>query len=116
MLTTVYAYDEKGRQVEKTRRMGALSEQHTKYRFDDHDNPIDEIAENTSRDMQMDEQGNLLPSNESSHGQHTRYSYTYDARGNWTERVVWIIFEPAKDFQRSNVERRQITYYPATAP
>jgi YD repeat-containing protein len=30
MLTTVYAYDEKGRRVEKTWRMGALSEHHTK--------------------------------------------------------------------------------------
>jgi hypothetical protein len=41
-----------------------------------------------------------------------RLEYKYDAQGNWTECVVWSRLEPNPDFQRSNVERRQFTYYP----
>ena len=113
--TTTYSYDEKGRLVEKTRSLGILSEEHTTYLFDDHDNPIEEISERSNRDMGLDSEGNLQPSRESSTHQHTRYSYLYDSHGNWTERIVWVIFAPEKDFRRSNVERRQITYYPAAA-
>jgi FKBP-type peptidyl-prolyl cis-trans isomerase 2 len=91
LLTTTYAYDQKGRRVERIVRMGLLSEDRTTFRFDDHDNPIEEIS--------------------SSHKEHARSIYKYDAEGNWTEREVWTILEPKPDFQRSNVERRQITYY-----
>ncbi len=113
--TTTYAYDQKGRRTDKTVRMSILSDEHTTYRFDDHDNPIEEVTEGSNRDMSLDPEGNVQSSQEDSIHQHTRYSYTYDSRGNWTERVVWIIFPPDKDFRRSNVERRQITYYLAAA-
>jgi hypothetical protein len=43
--------------------------------------------------------------------QYNRFEYRYDAQGNWTERVVSYRLEPNPDFQRSNVERREITYY-----
>jgi hypothetical protein len=110
-LSNTYAYDEKGRQVEKIMRMGLLGEHRTTFHFDDHDNPIEEVSEDINREVRMDEQGHPQPSSESSHNQHTRFVYKYDAKGNWTEREVWIIFEPKKDFQRSNIERRQISYY-----
>ena len=97
LLTTTYAYDQKGRRVERIVRMGLLFEHRTTFRFDDHDNPIEEISEDTN--------------SESSHKEHDRSVYKYDAEGNWTEREVWTILGPNQDFQRSNIERRQIRYY-----
>ena len=40
-----------------------------------------------------------------------RSEYQYDAQRNWTERAVWSRLAPNPDFQRSNVTRREITYY-----
>jgi hypothetical protein len=45
--------------------------------------------------------------------QHTRFEYRYDTQGNWTERIVSGRAEQNPDFQRSNIERRTITYYAA---
>ncbi len=110
-LSKTYAYDQKGRQVERTMSMGMLGEHRTTFRFDDHDNPIEEIDENSSRDVQMDEQGHPHPHTETTNKQHIRYVYKYDANGNWTAREVGTILEASKEFKRSNIERRQITYY-----
>jgi hypothetical protein len=46
--------------------------------------------------------------------QRNRFVYRYDAQGNWIERMVWYRLEPNLDFQRSNVERRAITYHAAS--
>ncbi len=67
--------------------------------------------ENNSRDAQIDENGELQTTTENTRKQQIRYEYAYDALGNWTERVVWSRYEPNPDFQRSNVERREISYY-----
>jgi hypothetical protein len=112
LLTVTNAYDEKGRRVERTMLMGTLSGDRTTFRFDDHDNPIEENSEHASRDVGVDDQGNPRHSNERSEKQHSRFFYKYDAEGNWTEREVWTNFEPGEDLKRSGIERRQITYYP----
>jgi len=59
----------------------------------------------------MDEAGKLHVTKENSHKQDVRFEYTYDARGNWTERIVWSRWELYPNFERSNTERREITYY-----
>lgn len=112
LVSSTFTYDQKGRRVGRIHRMGILREERSSFRFDDHDNPVEEIREETGRDLGMDQQGHPRPSNETSHGQHTRFVYKYDAQGNWTEREAWLILEPSPDFQRSYIERRQITYYP----
>ena len=114
MSTTTYSYDQKGRQVERLLRMGPVGEDRTTFHYDDHDNPIEELSESTHRDVGLDEQGNPRHSNERSDKQNSRYVYKYDAEGNWTEREVWTNFEPGGDLKRSNIERRQITYYQST--
>jgi hypothetical protein len=43
--------------------------------------------------------------------QHNRYDYQYDSHGNWTERVGSYRIGSQPEFQRSNIERRTITYY-----
>jgi YD repeat-containing protein len=109
--STTYAYDETGRLLERRTRMLDLSEDRTTFSYDEHGNPTEEITEDSSREIQIDEGGSIRPVKETSSKHHVHLAYTYDARGNWVERVVWTRLEPNPNFQRSNVERREITYY-----
>jgi YD repeat-containing protein len=109
--STTYAYDRHGRVLERTERMGTLSETRTTYRYDDRDNPIEEIEEAQNRELGVDADGTPRARNESARRHDRRYEYQYDAEGNWTERIVSGRIEPNAIFQRSALERRQITYY-----
>ena len=109
--STKYVYDTQGRLLERTNRMGGLGEDHTTYRYDAHDDPIEETAEHTNREANLDEHGIVHYSSEHRSVQHNRFDYRYDPRGNWTERIVSIRLEPNPGFQRSNIERRAITYH-----
>jgi hypothetical protein len=111
MCSTTYTYDEAGRLKERIGRVGQLGEQRTTFHYDRDGHLIEEMEEHNSREMQMDEEGNLQPVKERSNKQDVRFEYQYDARGNWTERVVWMRLHPNPNFQRSNVERREIGYY-----
>ena len=109
---TTYAYDPQGRLLERTDSMGTLSENRTTYHYDkDHDEPIAETTEQISRGGSIDEDGNVQYSSDASAIQHNRFEYRYDAHGNWIERIVSIRHESNPDFQRSNIERRAITYH-----
>jgi hypothetical protein len=110
-MKATYAYDEKGRVVEQWNTMGSLGEDRTFTRYDEHDNPTEQTAKHYSREVGMDEHGELHTTSERSHTQHTRFEYQYDTEGNWTERVVWGRMEPNPNFQRSNLKRRGISYY-----
>lgn len=112
MLTTTYTYDREGRLLERRILMGALSDQRTTFLYDDHDNPIEETTESTLREMQIDEEGALHTTKENSYTQNIRFEYRYDAQSNWTERVVWSRLVPNPNAERSNIVRREITYYP----
>jgi len=111
MSSTAFTYDEKGLLQERSTRTGELGVHRTTFRYDDHDNPIQETNKHTSRQMRIDEEGNLHPTKETSSTQNVRFEYRYDSQGNWTERVVWSQLEPNPNFERSNVTRREITYY-----
>jgi antitoxin component YwqK of YwqJK toxin-antitoxin module len=111
MSSTTYAYDAKGHLIERRTCTGQLGDHRSAFCYDDHGNPIEETDQHTSREMQMDETGNLHPTKENSHKQHVRFEYRYDDHGNWTERIVWNRWEANPNFERSNVERREITYY-----
>ncbi len=80
-------------------------------RYDDFDNPVEEVRSDASREMRMDD-GVVKTEEKPPHVQHVRYQYQYDASGNWTERVVWQRMEPNIDERPSNLERRTIDYYP----
>jgi hypothetical protein len=108
---TEYAYDRHGRVLEKSMRMGTLGETRTTFRYDDRDNPIEEIQEDQNREVGADADGTLRTRNEKVQRHYGRFEYQYDSEGNWTERIVSNRLEPSPTFQRTNVERRQITYY-----
>lgn len=112
-LMMAYAYDPKGRMVERRLRMGDLGGHRAVFRYDDYDNKVEETTLHTSREMQIDAEGHFQTVNERSDQQDARLDYRYDTRGNWIERLVWIRHAPEPDFHRSNIERRQIAYYSA---
>jgi YD repeat-containing protein len=114
MSSVTYSYDAKWRVLERRMRMGDLSDDRTTSRYDDHDNPIEKTIVDTHREMHADEEGKLQTTKEDSNAQTVRFEYVYDPQGNWTEQVVSGRWEPNPNFQRSNVSRRDITYYPAT--
>jgi hypothetical protein len=112
--STTWVYDSQGRMIEEMRRMGTLSEDRTTYRYnEDHDDPIEQTTERTSREASIDEDGVLKYLPISMSLQHNRFDYVYDDHGNWTEQIVSVRDEPNPAFQRSDIERRAITYYDA---
>jgi hypothetical protein len=112
MWGTTYDYDDRGRQIRRITTMAGISEDHTTWDYDEHDNPIREIEKRTSGELRADESGNLQTMNQKSFKHEVRFDYKYDSHGNWTERVVSVRYEANPDFQRSNIERRGIRYYP----
>jgi hypothetical protein len=110
-MSTKYEYDPNGKTISRARVMSALSEERTVFRYDDHGNPIEETTEDYNREAGIDENGELRAAAENTRKYQMRFEYRYDAQGNWTERIVWNRHEPNPDFQRSNVERREISYY-----
>jgi hypothetical protein len=106
-----YAYDARGRLVERVRRLGNLSEDRTTFRYEDRDEPIEEILDERNQRLEPDEQGVMQTNEEEPRRHEYRFEYDYDAHGNWTTRVVSIRISPQTELQRSNVERRTITYY-----
>jgi len=108
---TTYAYDAQGRLVKREHRMGSLGGDCTTYRYDAHDDPVEETVEHRSREGSFDESGNVHYSSDRVNIQHNRLEYRYDAHGNWTERIVSFRSESEPDFQQSNIERRVITYH-----
>jgi hypothetical protein len=108
----VYAYDTKGRLLERTMYMGTLSEERTTFDYDDYDDPIAETSRSRDRRVDVDDDGVVRTTEEEPRvQQHNRYDYQYDSHGNWTERVGSYRIGSQPEFQRSNIERRTITYY-----
>jgi YD repeat-containing protein len=113
--STTYRYDDRSCQIERCTWIGGLKQSRTTWEYDEHDNVIREIKQETvGGGLQTDESGKLQFINEklSNHG--VRYEYKYDSHGNWTGRVVSMRYETNLDLQRSNTERREINYYPST--
>ena len=104
-------YDDAGRLIERTERFGALSEERTTYEYDDHG----EVAEATSagwRQSPNSDQGDaVVQAKRDVSEHHVRYEYQHDSHGNWTERVLFSRSGLDAPFNRSQIERRVITYY-----
>ena len=81
------------------------------WEYAEFDDPTGEVDETVSEDLQSDESGTLKPVNTRSFRRELRYDYKYDPHGNWIERVVSWRLQQDTDFQRSNIERREIAYY-----
>jgi hypothetical protein len=109
--STTYGYDLRGRLVNREHRMGNLGGDSTTYLYDDRDEPVEETIKHSSREVSFDESGNVHYTSDRTTVHHNRLAYLYDANENWTERIVSFRSESEANFQRSNIQRRMITYY-----
>jgi hypothetical protein len=100
-----YAYDSRGRLIERTTKFAGISEMLTTFRYDDGNDPVEETTQQISREAGIDDNGVVQYSSATVSVQHTRFEYRHDQHGNWTERIVSNQQGP------SNIERRALTYY-----
>jgi len=91
--------------------LGILTEERTTFDYYHYDDPIAEISSSHGRGVDVDDDGVVRTTEEEPREHHARYDYQYDAHGNWTERVGSYRIGSQPEFQRSNIERRTITYY-----
>lgn len=110
---TTHEYDRKGRVLTTARRTDTISNDRSSFTYDDHDNVIEESLDTRTHDLSMDDDGSVREGKELAFAQRTRFEYRYDARGNWTKKIVSSCTDTSDDFARSNVERREFTYYEA---
>ena len=108
-MSLTYSYDRDGRLTEQVRRMGAIMEEVTTYRYDDRGSKVEESSVERVQGLEMDGDA-VIPKEVERLDRRTRCEYQYDAKDNWTERVTWGQSERA-EFQRSSIERRTFTYY-----
>ncbi|AXC12098.1 hypothetical protein ACPOL_2790 [Acidisarcina polymorpha] len=108
---TIYRYDAYGRLLTRDHRMGNLGGSSTTYRYNANDDPSEETAEHRSREASYDETGTLHYTSDRLNVQHNRLEYVHDGHGDWTERIVSFRSGSESEFERSNIERRSITYY-----
>jgi hypothetical protein len=115
--TITYTYDEAGRLAERNVRMGpnigplGLGGHRTTYSYDENGVEVGNTTEDYPRRLGIDENGAPVVQAEESRRQDIHFEYCFDERRNWTERVTWSRLHPNPNFQRSSVERRQISYY-----
>ncbi len=91
--------------------MAGLSVERTTFSYDDLGNPVEQTTEDDRREIGINATGEMQTASQDSRKDQARFEYSYDAHGNWTERVVWARYGSNADFRRSNVERRLITYH-----
>jgi hypothetical protein len=106
-----YEYDAAGRRIRSTRHQGGLAEDRATYRYDDLGNLIEQDEESVNREMRFDADGARHPTADVRRIHQVRFAYQYDARGNWTERIVSARFREEDGFTPANVEWRTIDYY-----
>jgi hypothetical protein len=111
LMTSEYAYDERGRRVEVVRRMFGLSEERETFRYDDRGNRTETTTEHQHREANLVEGNMEYGEAKVDRQQQTRFAYRFDARGNWTERVKSQRYGENPDFTPCAIERREISYY-----
>jgi hypothetical protein len=111
-IRTTYTYDQEGRLVGRLQQMGLLSEERTRYSYDDHGNRVAQSEESVNREMTVGDDGRPQAGQDTKRMHDIGFEYQYDAQGNWTERIVRARFTESAELALSNVERRSIDYYP----
>lgn len=115
-----YKYDAQGRVIEKRRRL-FTDDEVTSISYNEHGDKEQEITTTNPNPtgptgFTVDDQGNMTPQHDQapprppSHSE-LRYTYLYDAYGNWTEQTLSTRSHPDDPWQVSMTYRRVLTYY-----
>ena len=111
-------YDAEGRRVETVLRLGALGGEWKRMTYNQHGDLSEEESARDSKELSIDDQGCVVatsePSTRKTPSSEARFSYQYDGLGNWIERVISSRYQADKPFAASSVDRRSLTYYPAS--
>ena len=91
--------------------MAGLTETLQTYSYDDHNNVLEEHFEEASREADLDPAGRRITRNETSAERWGRHAYRYDAQGNWIEEITMQRQAAERDFRRTGITRRVITYW-----
>jgi hypothetical protein len=114
-----YRYDSQGRVVEKHRTGGVFGDELTKITYNDHGDVSEEASvrietPDWGTEFGMDEVGNMVPVSESKKPEpsqtETRYTYEYDAQGNWTKKTM-SVRQQQGEFKASTIINRTLSYY-----
>ena len=111
--STTYDYGDRGRLIERSHRMGTLGEDRTTYRYEDHDDPVEEVTEHTTREASIGEDCPISYTPKGSHVQHFRFEYIHDGHGNWISKKIWSRPDTEPEFRPVDICRRQIDYFTA---
>ena len=116
---SAYKYNAEGRVVEKRLARGVMGDEIIKIAYNIHGDVSDEVTvgmENPDwrAEFGMDEHGNMIPvthpeAQDPSQNE-TRYSYEYDAQGNWTKKTM-STRSGQGELKTSTVVHRTLTYY-----
>lgn len=109
-MRTTYEYDSAGKAIARAQQMGLLGENRMTYGYDDRGNPIEQRDVHVTREMNFEEDGTPRTSPDTTRIHDVRFTYVYDAHGNWTERIVSSRYAEDGEFAPSNTERRTIEY------
>lgn len=116
---SLYKYDSQGRVVEKHRTGGVMGNELTKTTYNDHGDVSDEVSVSTPTpdfraEFGIDEHGNMVPTThpeaEDPSQNEIRYTYEYDAQGNWTKKTMSTRSRQG-EFKISTVINRTLSYY-----
>ena len=111
----VHAYDAEGRCVETRSTMAPFGGDRKTVTYNEHGDPSQESWYPEHKGSSIDEDGHLVeqvePSTTKPFGVETRFSYTYDEQGNWTERATSSRQQPDQPYRVSSIDRRILTYY-----
>jgi YD repeat-containing protein len=108
-----HRYDEHGRPVDTRYQMGPLQSELKTMICNDRGDVILETVESEDREFAMDDDGQFAPAptTEKNRWSEARFSYQYDAKGNWVSKTVENRHQPGADFIVCSVERRAIGYF-----
>jgi YD repeat-containing protein len=108
-----YRYDAAGRRVEAREAFGRMSDERTVTSYNEQGDIAESTTESESREYGVDDTGHVSdePANVKSRSGTTRFRYSYDHGGNWTEKIVESLDQRTGDWILHDVHRREIEYF-----
>jgi RHS Repeat len=110
----VHRYDERNRRIEtRSTLYGPIGRDRKTMAYNDQGDVIADEWESDSREVDLTDDGQWQEKPGSASGDHSeaRFTYEYDARGNWIVCTVKSRQDPNAEFAVSTTERRTLAYY-----
>jgi YD repeat-containing protein len=108
----VHRYDALGRRIETLSSLfGLIGKSRETLAYNEYGDPVAQTSEEESREYGFSDEGQLDSRPGSRSRSEARFLYEYDARGNWTSKVVEAGHGDNPDFSVTSSEHRALTYF-----